>query len=102
MSKPALCNKSHAEWITYLDLTMIPEKGETAVDDFVVELFRTPGYVRRERVARTRMDPPLLTCGENRHAKTDVCVVDRSQNDILLPVQEDRRLEQVDPVNVRA
>lgn len=26
-----------------------------------------------------------------RHAKTDVCIADRSQNDILLLVQEDKR-----------
>ena len=26
----------------------------------------------------------------SRHAKTDVCIVDRSQNDILLLVQEDK------------
>jgi hypothetical protein len=44
-------------------------------------------------VARTRMDLPLLICGESRHAKTDVCIIDRSQNNILLLVQEDKRLE---------
>ncbi|KAK0468691.1 hypothetical protein IW261DRAFT_1553811 [Armillaria novae-zelandiae] len=80
----------HAELITYLDLAMIPEQGETAVDGFAVELFKILGYARRERVARTRVDLPLLICGENRHAKTDVCIVDSSQNDILLLVQEDK------------
>ena len=91
-----------AELITYLDLAMMPELGETAVGDFVVELFKTLGYVRRERVARTRMVLPLLICGESRHAKTDVCIIDRSQNDILLLVQEDKRLERVEPVNAQA
>ena len=85
----------HAELVTYLDLAMIPEKGETAVDDFAVELFRCLGYVRRERVARTRTDIPLLICGENRHVKTDVCIIDHTQHDILLLVQEDKRLEVV-------
>ena len=42
--------------------------------------------------------PPLLICGENRHAKTDVCILDRSQNDILLLVQVDNRLQKVDPI----
>ena len=92
----------HAELITLLDLAMIPEMGETAVDDFAVELFKVLGYVRRERVARTRVDLSLFICGEMRHAKTDVCIVDRSQNDILLLVQEDKRLEHWEPINSRA
>ncbi|KAK0457786.1 uncharacterized protein EV420DRAFT_478174 [Desarmillaria tabescens] len=32
-------------------------------------------------------------CGEYCHAKTNVCLVDRSQNDILLFVQEDKRID---------
>lgn len=79
---------NHAELITYLD--------------FVVELFKTWGYDHRERVARTRVDLSLLICGENRHTKADVCIVDRSQNDILLLVQVDKRLEHGEPVNARA
>ena len=88
-----------AELINLLDLAMIPEMGETAVDDFTVELFKVTGYVHRDRVARTRADLPLFICGEQRHAKTDVCIVDRAQNDILLLVQEDKRLE---PISARA
>ncbi len=38
----------HAELITYLDLAMMPAERETAVDDFLVELFKALGYVRRE------------------------------------------------------
>lgn len=98
----AMQHDTHAELVTYLDLAMIPEKGETAVGDFVVELFKCLGYVRRERVARTRTDLPLLICGESKHAKTSVCIVDRSQNNILLLVQEDKRLEINEPVNARA
>ena len=85
----------NAELIGLLDLPMIPDRGETAVGDFAVELFKVLGYVRRQRLARTRVDLPLLICGEGRHAKTDVCIVDRSQNDILLLVQEDRRLQRL-------
>ena len=87
----------NAELIGLLDLAMIPDKGETAV-----ELFKVLGYVRRQRLARTRVDLPLLICGKERHAKTDVCIVDRSQNDILLLVHEDKRLQQLEPVNARA
>ena len=82
----------NAELINLLDIAMVPTgPEESAVDDFAVELFKTLGYVRRNRVARTRKDIPLLICGEQRHAKIDVCIVDRSQNDILLLVQEDKR-----------
>ena len=82
----------NAELINLLDIAMVPTGSEeSAVDDFAVELFKTLGYVRRNRVARTRKDIPLLICGEQRHAKTDVCIVDRSQNVILLLVQEDKR-----------
>lgn len=82
----------NAELINLLDIAMVPTGPEEfAVDDFAVKLFKTLGYVRRNRVARTRKDIPLLKCGEQRHAKTDICIVDRSQNDILLLVQEDKR-----------
>jgi hypothetical protein len=43
----------HAELVNLLGLAMIPQEGETAVDDFAVELFKALGYVRRNRVART-------------------------------------------------
>ncbi|KAF8335811.1 uncharacterized protein EI90DRAFT_3047201, partial [Cantharellus anzutake] len=48
------------------------------------------GYVPRTRIARTRADIPLAICGEQRHAKTGVCIID-SDDDILLLVQEDKR-----------
>lgn len=82
----------NAELINLLDIAMIPTgPEESAVNDFAVELSKMLGYVRRNRVARTRKDVPLLICGEQRRAKTDVCIIDRSQNDILLLVQEDKR-----------
>ncbi|TFK23489.1 hypothetical protein FA15DRAFT_462456 [Coprinopsis marcescibilis] len=92
----------NAELINLLDLAMLNSTGESAVDDFAVELFKLTGYVRRNRVARTRKDLPLLICGEWRHAKTDVCIVDRQQNDILLLVQEEKRLEDREPLDARA
>ena len=98
----AMQQDRYAELITLLDLAMIPEKGGTAVNDFTVELFKLLGYVRRERVARTRVNLPFFICGKIRHAKTDVCIVDRPQNNILLLVQEDKRLKHRDPVNARA
>lgn len=98
----AMLQDRHAELINLLDLAMLSSTGESAVADFTVELFKIMGYVRRDRVARTRKDLNLLICGEYRHAKTDVCIIDRSKNDILLLVQEDKRLEDREPVSAQA
>lgn len=86
-----MVNEKNAELINLLDLAMLPGSEESAVVDFTVELFKTLGYVRRHRVARTRKDIPLLICREQRHAKTDACIIDRSQNNIMMLVQEDKR-----------
>ncbi|KAL4255531.1 hypothetical protein AB1N83_012714 [Pleurotus pulmonarius] len=95
-------HNSHAELITYMDLARIPDEGEPGVVDFAVELFKTLRYAHRERVVRTRVDIPLLICGESTHVQTDVCIVDRSHNDILLLVQTGKRLENMDPDSARA
>jgi hypothetical protein len=93
----------NAELINLLDLAMLPTgSGETAVVDFAVELLKHTGYVRRNRVARTRRDLPLLICGKRENAKADVCIVDRQQNDIILLVQEGKRIEDVEPIDARA
>lgn len=92
----------NAELINLLDLAMKPAPAEeSAVVDFAVDLFKYLGYVKRHRVARTRKDIPFLVCGEWRHAKTDVCLIDRNQNDILLLVQEDKRFQPDNPLDPR-
>ncbi|KAF9054845.1 hypothetical protein BJ165DRAFT_1337358 [Panaeolus papilionaceus] len=89
------CN---AEFINLLNLAMIPE--ESTVVDFTCELFKRTGYVHRHRVAQIRKDLPLFICGEWRHAKTNVCIEDLHQNDILLVVQEETRLKYRKPGDV--
>jgi hypothetical protein len=82
----------NAELINLLDLSVKPKPAEeSAVNDFVVALFTLLGYVKRHRLARTRKNIPLFICGDWRHAKTDVCLIDRQKNEILLLVQEDKR-----------
>ncbi|KIJ07131.1 hypothetical protein PAXINDRAFT_38846, partial [Paxillus involutus ATCC 200175] len=77
--------------LTQLDLAMLPaEAGESAVDDFAVELFHALGYTHRPRAVRTRKEIRLLICGEYKYAKPDVCIIDRSKDDIILLVQEDK------------
>jgi len=71
---------------------------EMADDESYQQLLRVMGYAGRAlgRDLRSRKDIPLFICGEWRHAKTDVCVMDT--NGYLLLVQEDKRhLEIVDP-----
>ncbi|KAJ3569475.1 hypothetical protein NP233_g5024 [Leucocoprinus birnbaumii] len=87
-------NDSISELLNLLDMAMTPRSGKSAVDDFAAGLFRALGYAGRNRVALTRRDLVLLICGEFKRAQTDVCIIDRDQNDILLLVQEDKRFEE--------
>ncbi|KAJ7704344.1 hypothetical protein B0H17DRAFT_1224328 [Mycena rosella] len=64
---------------------------ESAVDDFAVSVFHALGYIRRPRVARTRQELRFLICGEFEYAKPNVSIIDRSLDDIVLLVQEDKR-----------
>jgi hypothetical protein len=41
------------------------------------------------------MDLPLVLCGKLKHIKSDVCIVDLSQNEILLVAQEHKMMELV-------
>lgn len=78
--------------LTQLDLAMMPtEPEESAVDDFAVALFHSLGYIHRPRAIRTRKELRFFTCGEVKHAKPDVCIINRDANDIILLVQEDKR-----------
>jgi hypothetical protein len=59
----AMQQDQNAELVTLLDMAMMQSLGESAVDDFTVELFKIMGYVHRNRVARMRKDVNLLVCG---------------------------------------
>lgn len=78
--------------ISLVDLaTRQDPSGESAAADFAVQLLTILGYIQRPRVARSRKDIPLFICGEWKHAKINVCLIDRQQNDVLL-LQEEKRL----------
>ena len=51
------------------------------------------GYCGQGRIAHLQMDLPFLVCGEFRHAKLDICLVDYSKPNILLFAQEDKALK---------
>lgn len=79
--------------LSLLDIAMeASNPQESAVDDFAVALFHALGYIHRPRVARTRQELRFLICGESRYAKPSVSLIDRSVDDIILLVQEDKRL----------
>jgi hypothetical protein len=79
--------------LAQLDLAMIASPAEEgAVVDSAVELLRSLGYVKRPRVIRTCMGLRFRVCEERKWAKSDICIIDRDVNDIILLVQEDRQL----------
>ncbi|KAJ6465496.1 hypothetical protein C8R47DRAFT_1154835 [Mycena vitilis] len=61
---------------------------ESSVIDFAVVLLHAVGYVHRPRITRTRLDLRLLVCGENKVARSDVCIFDRRTDGIVLLVQD--------------
>lgn len=90
----ALCNKLATQcWLTTLILPWCLHWVKLLwMISLSIFFFMTLGYLDWVWVERMRMDLVLLICGENRHAKTDVCIIDWSHNDILLLVQEDKKL----------
>jgi hypothetical protein len=63
---------------------------ETAVDDFSQNVFRLMRYDDPGFLVRSGVDLTFFMCGEERHAQTDVCVMNNDL--ILLIVQDDKRL----------
>jgi hypothetical protein len=76
----------------YLDLAQNPKVGqEAAVDNFAARLLEMLGYASGHRVVVTHQALPLVICGMQCSAQTDVCICD--ENDYLLLVQEDKRFD---------
>ncbi|KAJ3511791.1 hypothetical protein NLJ89_g3891 [Agrocybe chaxingu] len=81
--------------LSQLDLAMTPSSSEPAEEDsavvnFAVALFRSLGYIHRPRAIRTRKSLRVLVCGDHKSVRTDLCIVDRDNNDIILVVHEDK------------
>ena len=77
--------------LTQLDLAMLlAGSNESEVDYFAVSLFHALGYTRFPRAICTRKDIRIFICGEYRSAIPNVCIIDRSKDDIILLVQEDK------------
>jgi hypothetical protein len=82
-----------AELIGLLDLTKKRSFMESEVDNFTLELLKCLGYAKRPRLASTRMLTIYYIGGEWGQEETDAYIVDHTENDILLLVQEDKRYE---------
>ncbi len=80
------------EFIQAMEDATNPEPNEeSAVGEFAVTLFGILRYTNMgsRRFSRTRKNLQFMSCGEERIATTDVCIMDRRR--IFLLVQEDRR-----------
>jgi len=90
-TRQTAADKKTKQLLHYLDLAMEPNIGqEAAVDNFAAELLRSLEYDDNDRIVFIRHAIPLLICGENSVAQTDVCIMD--DDEILLLLQEDKRL----------
>ena len=87
----AAADKNTKRLLHHLDLAMDPKVGQdAAVDNFAVELLRGLDYDDGDRIIFFRRAIPFIICGQNSVAQTDVCIMD--DNDVLLLLQEDKRL----------
>lgn len=72
------------------------KKLQPAVDSFAEKFLEKLGNALGFWIILTRQSLPLLICGSNCNAQTDVCICD--EHDILLLVQENKRLNNdIDP-----
>jgi|SRR5882724_1036751 len=78
--------------LQFLDLaTRSPQ--ESTVDTFAEKLLNAMDYDTGDRLVCTRRILPLVICGHNSRAQTDICVLKDKTSPLLLMVQEDKRLE---------
>ena len=85
----------------YLDLVQNPKVGqESAVDNFAARLLETLGYASGRPVIANPPALPLIICGMQYSAQTEVCIWD--ENNYLLLVPVDKRLEDPEPQPIAA
>jgi hypothetical protein len=91
-------DKDDRKFFFYLKAALSIAPGEeSAVDDFTAHLLSLLRYEVANRFIRQRKDIFFFVCGGTTQAKTDLCVVDR-KDEILLVMQEDKNhLEIMDP-----
>jgi hypothetical protein len=93
-----MVNEDNAMLIGLLDAAMVPpttasaSSEESVVIGFTVQLLRyLGGYVGHRRYSRTRRHLALDMCHQTKDAAIDLCVVDSSNDHIVLLIQEDKR-----------
>ena len=86
-------SKDGRKLLGYMNLASSVKEGrQSAVDDFASSLLRIMDYDTRDRMVRTRYDIAFFTCGVETRAQTDICVIADEVRNLLLLVQEDKRL----------
>jgi len=88
------------ELMNLLDYAMT--RPETFVDDFNITLLHRLHYIPVNHVVTARTDLRLHICGQYKHAKTDICIIDRSHNDTIIFVQENKRSRPTVPADAPA
>lgn len=79
-----------------MDLVHNPGIGqEAAISNFAHKLLEGLGYDDGDTIIFSRRAIPLVICGENHMAQTDLCVM--NDNKILLLFQEDKQLTSTQP-----
>lgn len=83
-------SKETYRFLCYLDLASRPNAGqECAIDDLAKSVLKIAGFDELDTILRSRYAIPFICCGEDRTAKSDICLVHLSSL-ILLVVQEDK------------
>ncbi|OBZ66754.1 hypothetical protein A0H81_13222 [Grifola frondosa] len=67
-----------------LAMPPIGSSSQSAVDDFAMHLLGLLGYDEPNRVLHQRLNIPFVVCGENVHAKPDICLLDQNDDYILV------------------
>lgn len=80
----------HRQLISYMYLAMdrLPNE-ESKVTTFVEKLLTVLEYESLAKSVILSQQMPFFTCGQSRHATTDICLTDMAE--VLLVVQEDKR-----------
>ena len=75
----------HITLMLYLNCTMIPENGESAIINFAYELLEGLDFIHQDQTASLQVNLLLSICGKDRCAKANVCIIDHSpKNDHIL------------------
>ncbi|KAH9063688.1 hypothetical protein EDB83DRAFT_2601205 [Lactarius deliciosus] len=83
---------TNAILINYLDQAMMYCARESMVNDLSSALLRELGFQTNTRLVCTQVPLSYMICGMSCHANPNICVLDCTQDDIILMIQENKQL----------